>query len=230
VAPEPEGSSLSSARWIHFTPPPTPTNLLKIHFDPILPSTPWSSYFSKVPINTIFPNHAHPPASISSLSRFQTKYLRALPTFVVHATCSTYLIPSWMYHPNSVCWRVRISNSSKRKTYQTSRSDTYEFGRSIQPLWLRTSFTRREGWILYHKANILHKGNWKVPQLCTCCYWCVFNTLRYYWSPLAESSWSQTFPNLLYFNCIIHHSVPNIFRLIIITRIPTKPNMPSYSG
>jgi hypothetical protein len=35
--------SLSWARWIHSpTPPPQPINLLMVHFEPILPSTPWS--------------------------------------------------------------------------------------------------------------------------------------------------------------------------------------------
>jgi hypothetical protein len=53
VAPEPEGSSPHSqdpANGPYPEPgestPRPPINLLKIHFDPILPSTPWSSKWS----------------------------------------------------------------------------------------------------------------------------------------------------------------------------------------
>jgi hypothetical protein len=70
VAPEPEGSSPHSQQPANgpypepdkSTPHPSPTNLSKVHFDPILPSTPrsseWSVSFGRSHQN---PLHVSPP-------------------------------------------------------------------------------------------------------------------------------------------------------------------------
>jgi hypothetical protein len=80
VAPEPEDSSPHSQQPANgpypepgeSTPPPPPASLPKVHFDPILPSTPWS-------FTWFFP------------SGFPTKTLHKFLPYPMHATCPAHL-------------------------------------------------------------------------------------------------------------------------------------------
>jgi hypothetical protein len=111
MVPEPEGltshsqqpaNNPYSARWIHST-PLSPPNLPKAHFEPILPSTPWSFKWSfSFGLSHQYPVHTSP------LSH------------ACHMPCPLH--SPWFDLPNNIWWRLHIM---KLPTVQVSPFSRY---------------------------------------------------------------------------------------------------------